>query len=142
MLRGIRGLTLLVSVLALALAIGCGGSRKPATVAGDPASGDDCEPGRCMPDISQRIDDRRPAARACYEAGHERDATLQGSLVVNFEIDPEGTVVDASQSMKDDQIMDVGVVDCVTAIIRQITFAKSQRGKSTRAFHRYEFSPP
>ena len=132
-----RGLAL----LAVALSIGCGGSKKDAANAGDPDA-KECEPGRCMIDISRRIDDHRPEARACYEAGYARDPSLQGTVVINFEIDAEGAVVDASQSARDDQIMDAEVVECIVGVLREIKFAKSARGKLSRAFHRYEFSPP
>ncbi len=131
------------AIFTLALAIGCGGSKPDVAAAGDPApSGGACEPGRCLEDISARIDDHRPAARACYEAGHDHDPTLQGRLVINFEIDPEGTVTDAAQGSQDDQLTDASVVDCVLAVVRAVKFAQSARGKSTRAFHRYDFSPP
>lgn len=126
------------SLVLLAVAAGCGGARKAPAAAGDPGA---CEPGRCMDDIAQRLDDHRPEARACYEAGHARDPSLAGLLVINFEIDRDGAVVDASQSVRDEQLTDTDVVNCVTGVIRQIKFAPSARGKSTRAFHRYEFSP-
>jgi hypothetical protein len=125
--------------LVILAAIGCGGG-KHAAAPGDPA--EDCEPGRCMIDISRRVDDHRPEARACYDAGYKRDPTLQGTIVVNFEIDPDGKVADASQSVREEQIQDAEVVACVVDVIKQITFAKSGRGKLSRAFHRYEFSPP
>lgn len=128
--------------VALALAA-CGGS-KPATDPADPGGGasSDCEPGRCMEDISGVIDDHRSEARACYEAGWRRDKTIQGRLIINFEIDPDGVVVDASQSAQDEQISDPGVVGCVEAVIRELTFKKSAKGKLSRAFHRFEFNPP
>lgn len=132
------------ALLVLALAIGCGGSPKPASegaASADPAEGD-CEPGRCMRDIAERLEPHRPAARACYLAGHERDPSLQGTIVINYEIDPDGNVVDASQSTRDEQIMDTAVIDCIIAVVREVKFGKSARGKSTRGFHRYEFSPP
>jgi hypothetical protein len=126
------------------LAVGCGGTSKPvATTPGDSGSGDgdaECEPGRCLPDISARVEDRRPAARACFEEGLKRLPDLEGRLIINFEINPDGTVADASQSAQDDQIMDEQVVACVADVIKGITFAKSERGKRSRAFHRYEFN--
>lgn len=131
---------LLFVVLAAAA---CGGKGTTTATtpgdSGDPA--DDCEPGRCLADISARVEDRRPAARACYDEGQKRVPELQGRLIINFEIDPDGKVVDASQSAQDEQIVDEQVVACVEDVIRGITFAKSQRGKRTRAFHRYEFNP-
>jgi hypothetical protein len=126
------------------LAVACGGKSTPAaTTPEDPGGGDgdtDCEPGRCLPDISARVEDRRPAARACYEEGVKRLPDLEGRLIINFEINPDGTVADASQSAQDDQIMDEQVVACVADVIKGITFAKSERGKRSRAFHRYEFN--
>lgn len=137
--------TRIALVFVVALAIGCGGKGKPvAPTDPDTAAGDgekECEPGRCLADISGRVEDRRPAARACYDEGQKRVPELQGRLIINFEIDPDGKVVDASQSAQDEQIMDEQVVACVVDVIRGITFAKSQRGKLTRAFHRYEFNP-
>ncbi len=135
-----RGRALFILALVSAATPGCGAK---ATGPSGPAVGsDDCEPGRCMVDISQIIELHRSEARACYDAGYQRDPTLRGRLVINFEIDGTGTVLDASQSAQDDQIMDAGVVGCVEAVVRNLTFAKSAKGTSSRAFHRFEFSPP
>ena len=126
------------------LASGCGGKAKTPTTTGpaDPAEAEsDCEPGRCLADVSARVEDRRPAARACYDEGQKRVPELQGRLIINFEINPDGTVADASQSAQDDQIMDEQVVACVADVIKGIKFAESKKGKRTRAFHRYEFNP-
>lgn len=127
-------------VLAVVL-VGCGGSGRGAARAAE-AAADDCEPGRCMADIAERIEAYRPEARACYDAGYLRDPTIGGILVINFEIGPDGAVIGASQSLRDDQLTDAEVAECVASVIRDIQFAKSARGKSTRGFHRYEFSPP
>jgi hypothetical protein len=126
-------------VLAVAVtAGGCKSAKGPA--AADEA--DDCDPGRCLADISAAVETHRPEARTCYEAGHAVDPTLKGRLIINFEIDPAGTVVDASQSAQENQIEDEAVVTCITDVIMRITFAASPRGKTTKAFHRYEFNPP
>lgn len=126
--------------LLILAALGCGGGKKAPA---DPAApADDCEPGRCLTDISARVEDRRPEARTCYEAGHAADPTIEGRVVINFEIDPSGTVVDASQSAQDDQIMDAAVVECIVDVIKGIKFAESGKGKTTKAFHRYEFNAP
>jgi hypothetical protein len=84
----------------------------------------------------------RPAARACYEAGHARFPSLEGRVTINLEIDPSGAVVDASQSAQDGQITDEDVVNCIVDVVKQISFAPSKLGKTTKAFHRYEFSKP
>ena len=139
----LRTAFVLVLAAASALASACGGKGAPAPTT--PAAGDDeaadCEPGRCLEDVSARVNDRRAEARACYDEGVKRIPDLQGRLIINYEIDPDGTVVDASQSAQDEQITDEQVVRCVENVIRDIKFPASQRGKRTRAFHRYEFNP-
>jgi len=124
--------------VAIGLGGGCGAKAGPAA----PTAAGDCEPGRCLEDISALVEQHRPAARACYEAGYAREPSLQGRLIIKFEIDPTGAVVDAGQSSQDDQITDEQVVACITDVIQRITFAPSAQGKTTKAFHRYDFNPP
>jgi hypothetical protein len=124
-------------LFALVLASGCGGPRAPAA----PEATAGCEPGRCMDDISGAIAAQRAAARACFDAWAKRDPSLQGQIIIKFEIDATGAVIDASQGMEPDQISDPDVVACVTEVVKRVTFAKSAHGKSSRAFHRFEFSP-
>lgn len=135
--------TSVAAVLFVLVTAACGKSQPatttPATTGDDEAA--DCEPGRCLEDVSARVNDRRAEARACYDEGVKRIPGLQGRLIINYEIDPDGTVVDASQSAQDEQITDEEVVACVEDVIRQIKFPPSKRGKRTRAFHRYEFNP-
>jgi hypothetical protein len=133
--------SLLASFLVLASA--CGGSSNPAPVG--PAGGGDeqasCEPGRCLPDISKAVAERRDDARKCYEDGRKRDAKLEGKIIINFAIDAAGMVGETSQGMQDGQIEEVGVVECVSEVIKTVRFAASSKGKTTRAYHRFEFAP-
>ncbi len=98
-----------------------------------------CEPGRCLEDISKAIGERRDDARKCYDEGLARDPKLPGLLVINFAIDAEGVVGETSQGMQDAQLTDQQVVDCVSEVIKGVRFAKSAKGKTTRAYHRFEF---
>lgn len=125
----------------LALASACSGTPKDTTAAGG-GDGDDqpsCEPGRCLEDISRAVAEQKPAARACYEEGRKQNPTIAGLLVINFTIDPEGAVTETSQGMQDNQITDQGVIDCVSGVISKVRFAKSTKGKTTRAYHRFEW---
>lgn len=125
----------------------CGGKGK--TEPTGPTGGDDsaptdappCEPGRCLEDISKNIGERRADARACYDAGLQRDPKMQGKIIINFAIDSEGMVGETSQGMQDGQIEDQEVVACVSEVIKTVRFAASPKGKTTRAYHRFEFSP-
>ncbi|MGE5184947.1 MAG: AgmX/PglI C-terminal domain-containing protein, partial [Acidobacteriota bacterium] len=82
----------------------------------------------------------RDEARKCYDQGLEAKAGMGGKIFINFVIDPAGHVTETSQGMQQDQITQQEVVDCVRKVVEKITFAKSPSGKSTRAYHRFEFA--
>ena len=138
------------SIAVLCFLVACSSKPKtPTTGGGSTAGGSDetppadddptkCEKGRCLEDISAIVISNRPAARACYD---NRKLTVEGKVIINFSIDPEGTVVDASQGMQDGQLEDAELVTCIADVIKQLKFAKSSRGKTTRAYHRFDFSP-
>lgn len=125
----------------------CSGKSKPPVVtsggeeggADGPATG--CEPGRCLEDISRLIAERKSDSRACYDNARKRDPKLEGKIIINFAIDSEGVVGETSQGMQDGQIEDQEVVTCVSEVIKTVRFAKSPAGKTTRAYHRFEFGP-
>lgn len=121
----------------IALIAACGGGH--ATSATGPTESG-CEPGRCLGDISRTIGEHRAEARACFDAGRKKQPKLAGQLVINFEIDAAGNVVDTSQGMQDGQLDDADVVTCVSDVVKQIKFPKSPAGKSTRGYHRFEFA--
>jgi hypothetical protein len=114
----------LIAVLA------CSGGQKT-------SNGDDCEPGRCRGDVANKVSESRATARACYDA---RPTPAGGRIIINFEIDAAGGVTDASQSVKDEQIDDKEMVACIIDVIKEIKFAKSAKGKTTRAYHTFEFT--
>jgi hypothetical protein len=124
-------------MIVLVTVISCKSSTpSPDTTGG----GDDCEPGRCLDDISAKIMERRAEARACFDEGVKRQPGLErGFLVINFEIDPAGKVVSTSPSMKEGQIDEPGIVACIGGVIETIEFAASGRGKTSRGYHRFEF---
>lgn len=134
-------------LVALLLAVVLGGCSKPKTDTTPTGGGSDdgdtvaCEPGRCLEDISKLIGERRPDARACYDEGRKRDPKMQGKIIINFAIDSEGVVGETSQGMQEEQIEDQTVVGCVSEVIKTIRFPASPKGKTTRAYHRFEFSP-
>jgi hypothetical protein len=136
------------ALLATAL-LACGSSKPTTTTtaSGDTVAGDrageqaSCEPGRCLDDIRAAIGEHRPQARACYDEGRKRQPDLAGGkIIINFTIAADGTVTDAEQGMQDDQITEPGVVDCVSEVIKQVRFAPSAKGKTSRAYHRFEFA--
>jgi hypothetical protein len=127
----------------LCFAVGCGGTakREDSSVAKtESGSGPKCEPGRCLPDISQLIQQHRSQARACIDDARKTQPDLAGQLFINFEIDPTGQVASTSQGVQDNQISDPDVVACISAVVQAIKFPGSPSGKTTRAYHMFEFA--
>lgn len=119
--------------------LGCGGGKPAATASGEGAEDKrTCEPGRCLEDIAAKVQENRATARACYDANPTPGG---GRVIVNFTIDPTGKVVEASQSVKGEQITDELVVACIVDAIKEIEFAPSAKGKRTKAYHTFEFAP-
>ena len=116
------------------LLFACGGGSAKSTTAPTKT----CEPGRCLEDFAAKVQEHRATARACYDA---KPTPEGGRVIINFEIDPTGKVVDASQSVKDEQIQDREIVACIIDVIKEIQFAASAAGKTTKAYHTFEFSP-
>lgn len=132
----------LLVAIGLGLATSCSGPTKTSGVNGgdDTVPETDCEPGRCLTDIANAVKEHREKARACFDDGVAKRDIKGNRVLINFRIEADGTVSEASQSVKGDQIEDPEVVACMTDVIKQITFAKSAAGKRTRAYHSFEFA--
>ena len=126
----------MLRVSVVALAIGCGGTPRAVPVEND------CEPGRCLEDVSRVMKEHRAEMRSCYELAHAQDNTLEGRLTVNFVIDSKGDIVETSPSVRDGEIENAELFDCLSAVVSRIKFAASAAGKRTRAYHVFEFKKP
>jgi len=133
------------------LCLGCGPKPKPEPTpppaqqeSDSEAAGSDsgdCSKERCLAAISRLVTERKSATRACYDKAIKKQPTIgEGRVIINFKIDPDGTVIETSQGMQDDQITDDGVVNCISDVIKGIKFPKSPSGKTTRAYHLFEFT--
>jgi hypothetical protein len=137
-------------VPALLLAVAACGGKSTGTTTGGGGGGEgggdeggegaaECEPGRCLADISKAIAEKRPQSRACYDTAAKKAPGLAGRIIINFRIDESGNVSETSQGMQDDQITDETLVTCVSEVIKTVSFAASKKGKTTRAYHQFEF---
>src|SRR5512139_2243790 len=102
------------------LVVGCGGGQKTGPADQDQKA---CERGRCLDDIAKLVQEHRAEARACYDT-HAKDGG-GGRIIINFEIDPAGKVVEASKSVKDGQIENDEAVACIADVIKEIQFPPS-----------------
>ncbi|WP_437766054.1 AgmX/PglI C-terminal domain-containing protein [Sorangium sp. So ce281] len=96
--------------------------------------------GRLPPEVIQRIVRQSFGRfRLCYEHGLQRDAGLQGRVVVRFTIDPRGALVNARDGGSD--LPDSAAVSCVVRAFRDLTFPAPEGG-SVDVVYPLLFSPP
>ena len=97
--------------------------------------------GRGPDDIRAIVMARRDEARACYDAALKDHPGVEGDLVVQWTIDPKGTVTQVSLDTSRSQIVEPTVVSCISDIIKKIQFAPSQGGFETKAYYPFNFHP-
>lgn len=83
--------------------------------------------GRLPPGVVQRIVRQNYGRfRLCYEQGLARDPKLEGRVVARFVIDRDGAVARVTNGGSN--LADAGVVSCVLAAFRPMTFPKPEGG--------------
>jgi TonB family protein len=70
--------------------------------------------------LQAAISGRAGAARPCYERALRVNSALQGKLMVNVRIDPQGNV--CGSSIAQDQIHSAEVTNCVLGMFRSAKF--------------------
>jgi hypothetical protein len=99
------------------------------------------DPGRGPADIRAIVVAHRDEARACYDRALAEHPGIEGDLVIQWTIDPKGNVTQISQDLTRSQIMEPGVLACISKIIQAIKFAPSAGGFETRAMYPFNFHP-
>jgi hypothetical protein len=99
------------------------------------------EPGRGPADLRAIVVAHRDEARACYDAALAAHPGIKGDLVIQWTIDPKGSVTQISQDTERSQITEPSVVACVANVIKKIQFAVSPGGYETKAFYPFNFVP-
>jgi outer membrane biosynthesis protein TonB len=84
--------------------------------------------GRLPPEAVQRVVRQSSGRfRACYEAGLQRNPSLEGRVAVKFVIDREGQVALASP-WADTTLPDASVAQCVTRAYQAMAFPRPEGG--------------
>jgi hypothetical protein len=99
------------------------------------------DPGRSPADIRAIIIAHRDEARACYDKALAVHPGIEGDLVIQWTIDPKGSVTQVSEDASRSQITEPSVVACIAAVIQKIQFAPSPGGYETKAFYPFNFHP-
>jgi outer membrane biosynthesis protein TonB len=87
--------------------------------------------------IGDYIRDNSGDVRECYARRLQERPTLQGKLVVRFDIGPRGKVIGATA----EGIADRELVLCVVTAVRKWEFDKPQAGGKLRIAYPFKFEP-
>jgi outer membrane biosynthesis protein TonB len=87
--------------------------------------------------IAGFIRDKYDDVRDCYARRLQERPTLQGKLVVRFDIGPRGKVIGATA----EGIADRELVLCVVTLVRKWEFDKPQAGGKLRIAYPFKFEP-
>lgn len=105
-------------------------------------SPDDCPSAGCLDRelIKRVIKTQSPRMRHCYERALQQDPRAQGRVTARFDIEPDGTVSEATLIRSD--IQDTGFQDCVLMSLRRLQFPKRDQsvGKVTITYP-FDFKP-
>ncbi|HEY8074317.1 MAG TPA: AgmX/PglI C-terminal domain-containing protein [Labilithrix sp.] len=123
-----------------------GGSRKDIETRGDggprtPHSGSADEPGRRRDDIKTIILTHRDEARACYDKALKDHPGIEGDIEIKWTIDPDGNVTSPEVDDGRSQIHEPSVGKCIIDVIKNIKFAKSEKGYESHARYPFNFHP-
>ena len=97
--------------------------------------------GRGPSDIRAIVVAHRDEARACYERSLRDHPGIEGDLVIEWTIDPQGIVTRVATDAARSQITEPVVAMCIGEVIRKIRFAPSRGGFETKAFYPFNFHP-
>ncbi len=122
------------------------GSRKEIETKGDggprtPRSGSSDEPGRRRDDIKTIILTHRDEARACYDKALKDHPGIEGDIEIKWTIDPDGNVTNPEVDEGRSQIHEPSVGKCIIDVIKNIKFAKSEKGYESHARYPFNFHP-
>ncbi len=122
------------------------GSRKEVETKGDggpktPRSGGSDEPGRRRDDIKTIILTHRDEARACYDKALKDHPGIEGDIEIKWTIDPDGNVTNPEVDDGKSQIHEPSVGKCIIDVIKNIKFAKSEKGYESHARYPFNFHP-
>src|SRR5580700_6081789 len=99
------------------------------------------DPGRTPADIRAIVVAHRDEARACYDRALPSHPGIEGDLVIQWTIDPKGSVTQISLDTSKSTITEPSVVSCVMDVIKAISFAASPGGFETNASYPFKFTP-
>jgi hypothetical protein len=91
--------------------------------------------------IAKIIKDHRKGARACYEQVLQDVPGLKGDLVIQFILNPDGSMKHAELNEGRSTIKEPKLANCVIEVMRHLDFPESSRGMETKVNYPFNFNP-
>ena len=92
-------------------------------------------------DILKVINRKKTSIRGCYEKILQTNQSLKGKLMVNFTIQLNGSVKDASIVKGKSSMKDKKVTKCVMGIVKNMIFPKRKKGEPMEINFPFNFQP-
>jgi TonB family protein len=96
---------------------------------------------RDLSEIAALVKQHRQPVRQCYEEAAKKQPGLQGTMVIHFEVDPEGNVSSARLAEERSQVKVPELVNCAINVIKSIKFPASAKGMISEVNYPYTFKP-
>jgi TonB family protein len=93
-------------------------------------------------EIQQVMAANREKVRACYDAALPQNPGIQGSLVVDFVIDPHGDVKQAEVNWSQSELHVPELDTCAVEAVKSFKFPASSRGLESKVSYPFNFKPP
>jgi hypothetical protein len=91
--------------------------------------------------IATIIKDHRKGARACYEQVLQDVPGMKGDLVIQFILNPDGSMKHAELNEARSTIKEPKLANCVIEVMRHLDFPQSSRGMETKVNYPFNFNP-
>lgn len=96
---------------------------------------------RGIKDYQRIISERRDLFRACYDRSLAANPGIQGKVVLQFVLDPNGAVKEAFIDKSASDITLADLEGCMAAAVKSLSFPPSTRGMESTVRYPFTFTP-
>ncbi len=96
---------------------------------------------RTKEEIQRVVSENRDKVRACYDAALKENPGIQGDLVVDFVIDPGGSVKSAEVNWSESELHVPELDKCAAEVVKSLIFPASSRGLESKVSYPFNFNP-
>jgi len=94
-----------------------------------------------MNDIRAIVASNRDSFRACYDKSQKGHPDIKGTFILNFVLNPDGTVKSAQADHAKSQIHAADLETCAIATLKTLKFPPSRKGMESTVNYPFDFNP-